>query len=76
MKERVPFSFFKFLFSLTVIFLTACGGGGGNSGNTDVSGTDGSGDGSGGLTTGEFDLTTYLFHQNLDLVGGGDFVPS
>ena len=71
MKDRVPFSFSKFLFSLTVIFLTACGGGGGgSSGNTDASGSDDSGDGSGDLTTDEFDLTTYLFHQNLDLVGG------
>ena len=71
MKERVPFFFSKFLFSLTVIFLSACGGGGGGNSDTNGdSGIDNSGGGSGNVTFGEYDLTTYLFHQNLDLLGG------
>ena len=71
MKERVPLSFSIFLFSLTVIFLSACGGGGGGNSDTNGdSGKDNSDGGSGDVTIGEYDLTTYLFHQNLDLVGG------
>ena len=71
MKEHLPFLFSRIQFGLIAIFISACSGGsGGDSNNTEDTESNGSEGSSSVVTIGQYDLTTYLFHQNLDLVGG------